>query len=77
MCDSGCGSPPATADNSAFTFGTTSVSPIGAVVDDVATNAVTENSFGAPRMSTNRVLYVDLKNTQANAVAVKVDGTPP
>jgi hypothetical protein len=75
VCDSGCGSPPATADNSAFTFGTTSVSPIGAVVDDVATNAVTENSFGAPRMSTTRVLYVDLKQTQANATALKVDGS--
>jgi hypothetical protein len=59
VCDSGCGSPPATADTSAFTFGTTSVSPIGAVVDDVATNTVAENSFGAPRMSTNRVLLVD------------------
>lgn len=75
VCDSGCGSPPATADGSAFTFGTTSVSPIGAVVDDVSTNTVSENSFGAPRMSGSRVLYVDLGKTTANGTAIKVDGS--
>ena len=75
VCDSGCGSPPATADGSAFAFGTTSVSPIGAVVDDVATTTVSENSFGAPRMSGSRLLYVDLGKTTANATAIKVDGS--
>lgn len=73
ICDSGCGSPPATADNSAFTFGTTSVSPIGYVVDDVATNAVAENSFGAPRMTANRVTYADLSQSASNTNSFKVD----
>lgn len=73
ICDSGCGSPPATADNSAFTFGTTSVSPIGFVVDDTATNTVTENSFGAPRMSINRILYADISKSASNTNSFKVD----
>lgn len=75
VCDSGCGSPPASADNSAFSFGTTNVSPLAFVVDDVSTNTVTENSFGAPRMSGSRIIYVDLSKTAANATAVKVDGS--
>jgi hypothetical protein len=74
-CDSGCGSPPATADGTAFVSGTTNVSPVAAVVDDVAPTTVPEDAYGAPRMSTNRVLYVDLKQTQANATAIKVDGS--
>jgi hypothetical protein len=72
-CLAGCGSPPATADNSAFTFGTTNVSPIGFVVDDVSTNTVTENNFGAPRMSGSRIMYVDLSKT--TAVGAGASGT--
>lgn len=56
ICDSGC-SGSSFADNAAFTFGTTTIGNMGAVVDDVTTNAVTENSAGAPRMNTNRILY--------------------
>jgi hypothetical protein len=59
ICDSGCGSPPAIPDSSPFTFGTTSVSLFAAVVDDVGTNTVAENSYGTPRMSANRILKVD------------------
>ena len=70
----GCGGS-TTADASAFTFGTTIVSPLGAVVDDTATNSVAEDSVGTPRMSSTRVLYVDLKQTQANTTAIKVDGS--
>lgn len=58
-CDSGCGGAASFTDNGAFTFGTTSVNNMGAVVDDVATNSVTENSSGTPRMSSTRILYVD------------------
>jgi len=57
VCDSGCGGATSFADNSAFTFGTTAVNNMGAVVDDTATNTVTENNAGAPRMNTNRILY--------------------
>jgi len=57
VCDAGCGSGAAFADSSAFTFGTSSINNMGAVVDDTATNTVAENSAGAPRMNTNRILY--------------------
>lgn len=75
VCDSGCGGAGAFADNSAFTFGTSSIGNIGAVVDDIATNSVAENSAGLPRMSGSRILYVDLSKTAANATAIKVDNS--
>lgn len=75
ICDSGCTPGGSFEDNDAFTFDTTAVNVMGAVVDDTTTNTVDENSAGAPRMSTNRVLYVDLVNTQANATALTVDGS--
>jgi hypothetical protein len=74
-CVSGCGSPPATADNTAFTAGTTNVTPIAAIVDDTATTTITEDHYGAPRMTTSRVLYADLSKTGANTTAIKVDGS--
>lgn len=64
-CVVGCGVS-SFADNAAFTFGTTPVNVMGAVVDDTATNAVTENSGGAPRMSAQRILYANL-HTAAGA----------
>lgn len=57
VCDSGCGGAASFTDNSAFTFNTTAINNMGAVVDDTATNTVTENSSGVPRMSANRILY--------------------
>lgn len=63
-CLSGCGGAAAFADATAFTFGTTSIGNIGAVVDDVGTNTVAENSAGTPRMNTNRILYF---NPRTNA----------
>lgn len=74
-CTSGCVAGGSFSDSSAFTFATTAVSNTSFVVDDTATNAVAENSAGAARMSTNRVLFVDLKNTQANTTAIKVDNS--
>lgn len=62
ICDSGCGSPPATADKTAFTFGTTNVTPIAYVVDDVATNTVSENTYGIARMTTNREALAYISN---------------
>lgn len=75
ICDSGCGSPPATADNTAFTFGTTNVSPIGYVVDDVATNSITENSYGAPRMTGQRIAYADISKSAANTTPFLFTGS--
>jgi hypothetical protein len=44
-------------DSAAFTFGVTTINNMGAVVDDVGTNTVAENSAGTPRMNTNRIMY--------------------
>lgn len=72
VCDSGC-IPTTPLDNSTFTFGTTSTTPIAFVVDDVGTNAVAENSYGAARMSTARLLYTDLSKSASNTNSFKVD----
>lgn len=56
-CVTGCVAGGSFADASAFTFGTTAVSNTAFVVDDTATNVVAENSAGAARMNTNRILY--------------------
>lgn len=73
-CLSGCGGAAAFADAAAFTFGTTSVGIFAAVVDDVATNTVAENSAGAPRMNTNRILYT--LNTNSTGGEVGTAGSP-
>jgi len=65
-CTGGCGGAATFADNSAFTFGTTPIGNIGAVVDDAAPNAVAENSAGTPRMSANRNLYGTIRDAAGN-----------
>lgn len=65
QCTSGCAGG-SFLDNAAFTFGTTAVQPIGAVFDDVAPNAVTENAAAAPRLSSNRVLYGQIRDAAGN-----------
>jgi hypothetical protein len=72
-CVVGCGASSFT-DNGVFTGGTTSVNPIAALYDTTPP-AVTDGSAGIPRMSSARVLFVDLSLTTANATAVKVDGS--
>lgn len=74
-CISGCGGAAAFNDNTAFTFGTTSIGNVGFVVDDVAPNSVAENSAGTPRMSGSRIIYIDLSKTGANTTPILVDGT--
>ncbi len=76
ICDSGCGGASSFADSSAFTFATTPVNNMSAVVDDVATNTVAENSAGAVRMNTNRILYFDLSKTGANTNKILVTTDP-
>lgn len=68
VCDSGCTPGGSFADSSAFTFASTAINNMGAVVDDVATNTVAENSAGAPRMNTNRILYE--MSTNSSGVAL-------
>ena len=66
-CDN-CGAPPTFEDNDAFTFNTTAISNIGFVVDDTSTNTVAENSAGAVRMNTNRILYSMSTNSTGTQV---------
>jgi hypothetical protein len=61
-----CGGAATFSDNSAFTFGTTGITNIGGVFDDVAPNAVAENSAGTPRISANRNLYTALRDAAGN-----------
>src|SRR6267142_1229473 len=84
-CTGGCGGAATFADASAFTFGTTSISNTGFVVDDVGTNTVAENSAGAPRMNTNRILYINPRNNAGTEIpfpaalgaggGLKIDGS--
>lgn len=73
-CVVGCSSSSFT-DNSAFTFGTTSINIAGYVFDDVAPNAVTENRAAAPRMSGNRVPYSILRDAAGNERGANVNAS--
>jgi hypothetical protein len=76
-CATGCGGSGGTsiADNGAFTFGTTTITPAGGVFDDVATNAVTENSSAAFRMSSRREMYSQIRDAAGNERGVNVDSS--
>lgn len=74
-CTVGCSAGGSFADSTAFTFGTTPVSNASYVVDDVAPNAVAENSAGAGRMTAQRIPYADLSKSGANTTAFLVTGT--
>jgi len=63
-------------DNNAFSFtggGTSRSLVVAAVVDDVAPNAIAENSTGAMRMSTRRELYVQLRDAAGNERGLNID----
>jgi hypothetical protein len=63
VCDSGCSSSTAPADESAFTFGTTSQSPVGGVYQTTATNnPLTNGQMGAWQFTANRAGFVNPRN---------------
>lgn len=68
VCDSGCSSSAGFADNSAFTFGTTAINPIGGVLDDTATNTATENSAAVARITAQKGLHTNLRNDAGTEV---------
>jgi hypothetical protein len=53
-------------DDAAFTPGTTSVTPAGAVFDDVTPDSVNEGDGGAVRMSANRNLYSTIRDASGS-----------
>lgn len=61
----------ASTDNTAFTGGSTSVTPIGALFDTTPP-AITDGNVGIPRMSSSRILFVDCQSGCAGAAG---DGT--
>lgn len=63
----------AATDDSAFTPGTTNVTPAGAMFDDVTPDSVDEGDVGVVRMSANRNLYVTLRDAAGNERGVNVD----
>lgn len=68
VCDTGCTSSSAPADASAFTFSTTSQTPVGGVFQTTATNnALTNSQMGAFQVTANRALFVNLRDTAGAA----------
>jgi hypothetical protein len=68
VCDSGCSSSAGFADNSAFTFGTTAINPIGGVLDDTSTNTATENSAAVARITAQKALHMNLRNNDGTEI---------
>ena len=71
VCDSGCSSSTAPADEAAFTFGTTSQTPVGGVYQTTATsNPLTTGQMGALQVTANRALFSNLRNAAGAEVGV-------
>jgi hypothetical protein len=68
-CISGCGGAASFLDTGGFTFGTTPIGIMGAVVDTAASHTVGDGLAGAPRMGTNRILFMDLSKSAAFSIA--------
>lgn len=65
----------AMADDAAFTIATTTVTPIGALLDNTGTDSVDENDVGAVRMSANRNLFVNIRDNAGNERGLNIDAS--
>jgi hypothetical protein len=75
VCDSGCSSSSAPADESAFTAGTTSQTPVGGFYQTTATsNPLTTGQMGAFQVTANRALFTNLRNS--SGVEIGTSSTP-
>lgn len=76
-CTSGCSGSGGTsiADDAAFTPGTTSVTPVGAMFDDVTPDSVNEGDAGVLRMSANRNLYSTIRDAAGNERGANVNAS--
>jgi len=64
VCDSGCSSSTAPADEAAFTAGTTPQSPVGGFFQTTATNnALTNGQMGAIQLTAQRAVFSNLRNS--------------
>lgn len=67
-----------TVDRSNFTQGTSAETPVGFLVDEVATDLVGENQTGVPRMTSDRIIYQTpyvKKTLQSAPFSVSATGT--
>lgn len=62
-------------DDAAFTPGTTSITPMGAMLDNTSPDTVDEGDGGVLRMSANRNLYVQLRDAAGNERGLNVDAS--
>lgn len=69
ICDSGCGSPPASADKSAFTAGVTNVSLIAGAFNDAMAD-LTSGTYAAPRLTKQRAMHVNLRDASGVDLSV-------
>jgi hypothetical protein len=65
----------AMADDAAFTVGTTSITPMGALFDDVTPDSVNEGDGGVVRMSANRSLHSTLRDAAGNERGANVNAS--
>jgi hypothetical protein len=64
VCDSGCSSSTAPADEATFTAGTTSQTPVGGFFQTTATaNPLTTGQMGALQVTANRALFTNLRSS--------------
>jgi hypothetical protein len=69
VCDSGCSSSTAPADEAAFTAGTTPQSPVGGFFQTTATNnALTNGQMGAFQVTAQRALFSNLRNASGTEI---------
>jgi hypothetical protein len=74
-CSNCTGSGASIVDNAAFTFGTTSIAPIGGVFDDTSSNTATENSAAIARITASKALHVNLRNSAGTEITPGTDYT--
>ena len=62
-------------DDAAFTPTTSRVMAIGAILDDIGPDTVDEEDIGAVRMSSNRNLYVRIRDNAGNERGLNIDAS--
>lgn len=71
VCDSGCSSSTAPADEAAFSFAITPQSPIGGVFQTTATsNPLANGTMGAFQVTANRALFTNLRNASGAELGI-------
>jgi hypothetical protein len=62
-------------DDAAFTPGSTSITPMGAMLDNTTPDSVDEGDGGVVRMSANRNLFINIRDAAGNERGVNVNAS--